>query len=263
MVIVFDVNGTLTDLRALEPRFRRMFGARYPVEQWFAEVIQYAMAVTASGGFVALGEIAGAVLEMAAAAYGVRLSRTEIREVRESMQSLPPYPEVRGALERLRRDGFRLAVLTNSAPSAMRAQLRHAGLDGCFERMLSVAEVKRYKPDPATYRYAARAMGVATRDILMTAAHPWDLMGAARAGCRTALVRRPGTAEFPAGPRPDLAVSDLEELAERLAGAPVRTRTPAPLVTLAAAGAAAALLWWAGRKADARDTATLSPCVSS
>ncbi len=50
MVIVFDVNGTLLDSRALAPRFRKIFGLRYPAREWFTEVVQYAMATSLSGG---------------------------------------------------------------------------------------------------------------------------------------------------------------------------------------------------------------------
>jgi 2-haloacid dehalogenase len=94
MVIVFDVNGTLLDPYALAPQFQRLFGAKYSVKEWFTEVVQYTMAITLSGGFREFGEIAGAVLDMGAAARGVHISKSDVRDVRNAMQSLPAFSEV-------------------------------------------------------------------------------------------------------------------------------------------------------------------------
>ena len=45
-VLVFDVNETLLDLRALEPHFERVFGHKIVLREWFGQVIQFAEAVT-------------------------------------------------------------------------------------------------------------------------------------------------------------------------------------------------------------------------
>src|SRR3954465_5760424 len=102
MVVVFDVNGTLLDPRALAPQFRRIFGERYSAREWFNQVVQYSMATTLSGRFQEFGDIAIAVLKMAAAAEGVRLSSGSVQEIREAMQSLPPFPALFPAPARFR-----------------------------------------------------------------------------------------------------------------------------------------------------------------
>ena len=222
MVIVFDVNGTLLDTSALEPPFHRIFGANYSVREWFTELIQYSMATTLAGGFREFADLAIAVLQMAAAARDVRLSRSDVRNVRNTLQSLPPFPDVQPALARLRDAGYRLAALSNSATGALQNQLRNAGLDQYFERAISVAEVRKYKPAPDVYRHAAGVLGVATGALLMIAAHPWDLFGAANADCRTALIERPCTAPFPGAVPPDYIASGLDELTDRILEGSVR-----------------------------------------
>ena len=42
-VIVFDVNETLLDLRALKPQFERVFGDGDVLYQWFGQVLQSAL----------------------------------------------------------------------------------------------------------------------------------------------------------------------------------------------------------------------------
>jgi 2-haloacid dehalogenase len=216
MVVVFDLNGTLLDSRSLAPQFRRIFGERYSAREWFNQVVQYSMATTLSGRFQEFGDVAIAVLKMAAAAEGVRLSSGSVQEIREAMQSLPPFPEVKAALARLHSAGHRLVVLTNSSSSALKRQLRNAELADFFERAISIDEVGKSKPAPQVYEAAARMLGLRTGELWMTAAHPWDLLGAASAGCRTALLLRPGSAVLPGVPAPDLIAADLDDFASRI-----------------------------------------------
>ena len=48
-----------------------------------------------------------------------------------------------------------------------------------------------YKPDPAVYLSAARLLALDPGEVMLVAAHPWDLKGARAAGLRSALLRRP------------------------------------------------------------------------
>ena len=218
-VIVFDLNGTLLDTEALAPAIRRIFGRKLPVDTWFTKVLLYSMATSLAGDYRPFGELAVAVLEMSAAAKGVQLREADIAKVKSGMKQLPAFPEVKKALRRLRDAGFRLAVLTNSAKGSLEEQLHHAGLAEYFEQAFSVDTVRRYKPARDTYRAAAYLLGVDLHAVLMVAAHPWDLLGATRAGCRTAFLARPGKALFPDAPVPDYTAGNLQELADRLMAA--------------------------------------------
>jgi Predicted hydrolase (HAD superfamily) len=66
---------------------------------------------------------------------------------------------------------------------------KRAGL--AWDCVLSAEIFGHFKPDPEVYLGAARMLDVAPAELLMVAAHPSDLAGAARAGLRTAYVPRP------------------------------------------------------------------------
>ncbi len=216
--IVFDMNGTLLDTEALAGPIRRIFGRKLTADAWFTRVLEHSMATSLAGDYREFGEIAMAVLEMSAAGLGVRLSKSDIGRVKSGMTRLPPFREVKKALGRLQAGGFRLAVLTNSGKESLAEQLRYTRLRKYFEDAFSVDIVRRYKPAPDPYRAAAYLLGVDPYNVLMVAAHHWDLMGAARAGCRTAFLARPGKALFPGAPTPDYVANELNELADRLLG---------------------------------------------
>ena len=215
-VCVFDVNETLLDLRALDTHFQRVFGDAVVRQQWFAQFIQNAFVTTIIEQYQPFGAVGAAALDMIAARRGVTLSPTDRAAILNEIKTLPPYPEVRGALERLRSAGFRLASLTNSTAEVAKAQLTHAGLVDLFENILSADEVRRLKPAPEPYLYAAKAMGVEASQIRLIAAHAWDIAGALNAGCSAAFVARPGMVLDPLVPQPEIVGSDLNEIVDQI-----------------------------------------------
>jgi 2-haloacid dehalogenase len=212
-VQVFDVNETLLDLTAMDPYFERIFGDAGLRRAWFTQMIQSALVATVTGVYSDFGAHAMAALEMTAETAGVELREEDRQAVARQLRGLPAHPEVPGALTRLREAGFRLAALTNSTEQVARAQLENAGLIDRFELVLSADAVRRLKPAPEPYRMAAERLGVAVSDLRLTAAHAWDLAGAARAGCHTAFVARPGKVLDPLVERPDVIGADLDDVA--------------------------------------------------
>jgi 2-haloacid dehalogenase len=176
------------------------------------------MVATITGRYRDFGAAGRAALEMTAARAGVELSDEDREAVVGGMTRLPAHPEVAGALRRLGEGGLRLATLTNSTERVARAQLEYAGLLTTFEAVLSADTVRRLKPAPEPYRMAADHLGVEPGEVLLGAAHAWDVAGALAAGCRAAFVARPGKVLDPLADRPELVVADLDELADRLLG---------------------------------------------
>jgi 2-haloacid dehalogenase len=174
------------------------------------------MVATITGRYTDFGAVGRAALEMTAARLGVELSDEDREAVVGGMTRLPAHPEVKGALGRLGESGLRLAALTNSTERVATAQLEHAELVEAFEVVLSADAVRRLKPAPEPYRMAADRLGVEPGEVLLVAAHAWDVAGALRAGCRAAFVARPGKVLDPLVEPPELVVADLDELADRL-----------------------------------------------
>ena len=215
-VLAFDVNETLLDLSALDPLFASAFGRSGVRPSWFLTMQGVWMAGTLTGRFVPFDKVADAALEITAAREGVALTAEVRSGIVRGLERLPAFPEVAPALASLRDAGVRLAALTNSTNRMARAQLTFAGLLPLFEQVLSVETVRRYKPSPEPYLYAARRLKVKPSGMYMVAAHAWDTGGAAAAGLKTVFVKRPGKILTPRMPKPDLQVRDLAELAKRL-----------------------------------------------
>jgi 2-haloacid dehalogenase len=115
-IIVFDVNETLLDLDAIRPFFDRVFHDPAAMRLWFAGLITYSEALTLAGVYVPFTDIGGAVVRMLAATRGITISDADRAELTDRFATMPPHPEVPGALRRLRDHGFRLFTLTDSPP---------------------------------------------------------------------------------------------------------------------------------------------------
>ena len=113
-----------------------------------------------------------------------------------------------------------LGALSNGHTALLVDLSRHGDLR--FDCLLSAELTHSYKPAREVYESAPRLLGLEPAEVMLVAAHPLDLEGARRAGLRSAFVDRP--LEYGPGsppredPSADHSVSDLHELAARLAG---------------------------------------------
>ena len=132
---------------------------------------------------------------------------------------LPPWPDVKPALARLRQRF--VAVTLSNANIAMLVDIsRYAGLT--WDCVLSAELARHFKPEREAYLCAAALLDLKPSEILMVAAHFDDLEGAHAAGLRTAYVHRPEehSTGYKMPPRPpfafDFEARDLTELCNQV-----------------------------------------------
>lgn len=213
-VLVFDVMETLLDLGPVREQFVRVFGDPRPMGEWFARLLHGSLVATVADTYEDFGTIGGRALDFVSWREGHDLSEEDRQAILGTMRLLPPHPEVPEALARLNSAGFPLATLTNSSRQTAGAQLEQAGLAELFEHVLSVEEVRRFKPAPEPYLMAAERLGVRPAEMRLVAAHDWDVWGA-KAGCAAAFVAR-GDMPFALGEGPEIVGPDLSAVAEAI-----------------------------------------------
>jgi len=129
-----------------------------------------------------------------------------------SYERLGAYADARPALEALRARGLRLAILSNGSPRMLAAAAETAGLAPLLEHVLSVEEVRVYKPSPAVYRLAPVRLGLWPAEIAFVSANGWDASGAKAAGFSVAWCNRAGLPVDRLPDRPDVEIRSLAEL---------------------------------------------------
>jgi len=221
--LTFDLFGTILDLGGslvpfIEP-FLQDKGADVDAEsfwvQWRARqrIEQYQDNIMALG-HSGYQEVARRAFVYVLELNGVRASADEVKEFMHCWQELRPFPEVRGALERLGQR-FKLVALSNGEPDFL-AHLARSQIHWDFDAIISVMEVGAFKPHPGVYRHAAVRLGLEVGECLMVSANAFDVVGARACGMRGVYVDR---YRLPYEDRPfppDAVVADFDGLAEEL-----------------------------------------------
>ena len=177
--VVFDALGTLFQLRPLAERLEELGAPEGALDAWFERLLHSAAAVTLTGDFAPFAELARTALGTAGARFGVEVDPDDVLPL---LARLPPYPDVRPAVGRLQEAGVAWAVLTNGGAEQTRALLEAAGLAEQVWHVVSVEEVRAYKPHPAPYRHVVELLELPPERVTLVAAHGWDVLGARAAG---------------------------------------------------------------------------------
>jgi 2-haloacid dehalogenase len=210
--IAFDVNETLFSLDRLEPAFADAGLDPGLVPLWFARLLRDGFALTAIGDYRPFAEVAADTLR----GLDPALDDAAVGAVIAAMRRLRPHPDVEPALRALHEAGMPVATLTNGNADTVRAMLANAGLTAYVRHNLSVDAVRRWKPAPEPYRYAADRFDVDPHTLVLVATHPWDCAGAHAAGLSAAWVQRTARHWPTSFPRPRFAAADLPSLARVL-----------------------------------------------
>jgi 2-haloacid dehalogenase len=214
--VTVDVVETLVSLDAVAAVLEELAVGGHALDRFFTRLLRDGFALAASGTYKPFRDVADGALATVAPVLTAR-QRTEVLA---AFARLNAYPDARPALYRLHRAGVPVATLTNGAAATTTALLERAGLDFLVDRVISIDDVRTWKPAPAPYRHAADVMGVEPRRLAHVAVHGWDVHGAHHAGLMTGWAPRlEGT--FPATfDTPDVAGADLVEVADRLLAVP-------------------------------------------
>ena len=116
------------------------------------------------------------------------LGESEKEDFNRVWHRLDPWPDAVAGLLRLKAK-FTVATLSNGNVGLLVNMAKRAGLP--WDLVLSSELIGHYKPDREVYLKAAGLLGLSPGEVMMVAAHKYDLRAAADAGLRTAFVPRP------------------------------------------------------------------------
>jgi 2-haloacid dehalogenase len=229
--LVFDVFGTVVDWRGSIAREGELLGKRKGIDlDWvaFADAwrggYQPAMQKVRSGQipWTNIDGLHRIILNDLLKEFKITgLSEEEIDYFNRAWHRLWPWPDSVGGLQRLKKR-YIISTLSNGNVALLTNMGKYAGLP--WDCILSAELFGHYKPDPEVYLGAAKLLGPAPSQVMMTAAHMDDLMAAKKLGLRTALVTRPNefgpkrkadTAQDGEG-KVDIVATDFMDLASKM-----------------------------------------------
>jgi 2-haloacid dehalogenase len=210
--LVFDAYGTLYDVHSVVRRCETCFpGKGTQLSQlWRAKQLEYTWQRSLMQRYVPFSEITREALAYSCAALGLDAA-THMEELMGEYLRLAPFPEVPAALERLT---MKRAILSNGSPDVLEPLVRNSGLR--FDAVLSVDELRIYKPAPHVYELAERRLNVAKERIGFVSSNCWDALGARSYGFRAYWINRSGAPLDRLGFRPNAELRSLAQLPDEV-----------------------------------------------
>jgi 2-haloacid dehalogenase len=159
-------------------------------------------------------------LDIVARDFGLTgIPADELNDFNRVWHRLDPWPDTIPGLERLKAR-YIIAPNSNGHIALILAMAKRAGIP--WDAILGAEIARAYKPMPEEYLRNVECLGLEPAQVMMVAAHNYDLIGASKCGLRTAFVLR--ATEFGPAQTSDLAPAqaydvtamDFVDLARRL-----------------------------------------------
>jgi 2-haloacid dehalogenase len=161
-----------------------------------------------------------ATLDQLIIAFGISgLSDEDLLYINRGWRRLRPWPDSVCGLTRLK-PHFTIAPLSNGNVSLLLEMAKHVGLP--WDMIFGSDLFRHFKPDQETYLGACELLDLPPGQVMMCAAHNYDLQAARSFGLRTAFIARPReygphqSQDLKADDDWDLVTTGVDDLADKL-----------------------------------------------
>jgi 2-haloacid dehalogenase len=204
--LVFDAYGTLYDALSVAARCESCWpgkGAELS-RLWRAKQLEYTWQRSLMQRYAPFSTVTREALAFACEALGLELSVAQMEGLMSEYLRLASYPDVAA----LRKINLKKAILSNGSPDMLLPLVEHSGLR--FDAVISVDEVKVYKPAPQVYELAVKRLQ--TKNIGFVSSNCWDALGAKSFGFEVYWINRAGAPTDRLGFKPDRILRTLDEI---------------------------------------------------
>jgi 2-haloacid dehalogenase len=208
---VFDAYGTLYDVYSVAARCESCFpgkGAQLS-QLWRAKQLEYTWQRSLMQRYVPFSTVTREALAYSCEALKLELSVAQMEGLMGEYLSLSVYPDVEDALGKL---NARKAILSNGSPDMLLPLVKSSGLK--LDAVISVDELKIFKPAPQVYQLAVEKLGVAKERIGFVSSNCWDALGAKAYGFKVYWINRSHAPLDRLGFQPDGVLASLGNLGD-------------------------------------------------
>jgi len=190
--LAFDAYGTLFDVFSVTSLCEQMFPSKGTAlaTMWRAKQLQYTLLRSMMNRYKDFSQVTQDGLVYAAHALQLELDANKRARLMDAYMTLAAFPDVKPGLQQLKAMGLRLAVLSNGEPKMLESAVRSAGIADLLDALISVDEVKVFKPSPRVYDLAATHLNTGKSSIGFVTSNNWDAHGAGSAGLTTFWIQR-------------------------------------------------------------------------
>ena len=189
---VFDAYGTLFDVYSITALCDQLFPGQGSAlaQMWRSKQLQYSVLRSLMDRYEDFAQVTQGALVYSARALKLDLTAGKRAALMDAYMTLEAFPDAKPALQRLKLMGLQLAILSNGSPAMLQAVTQSAGLTKLLDAVISVDEVRIFKPSPRVYALASAHLRLPESEIGFVSSNNWDINGAGAAGLTTFWIQR-------------------------------------------------------------------------
>ena len=219
ITLAFDVYGTLINTDGVMVALRKHIGDKASEfsRTWREKQLEYTFRRGLMQRYEPFDVCIKNALDYTNSYFKVTLNQKTKDELINAYSTLPIFDDVESSLAMLKSAGFRIFALSNGSANTVELLLNNANIRSYFLDVVSVDELKSYKPNPDVYSHFLTRADALRESAWLVSSNPFDVIGAIAYGMRAAWIKRTTEALFdPWGIEPTLTVNGLLNLAEQI-----------------------------------------------
>ena len=217
VTLAFDVYGTLINTHGIVAILEKWLAddAQAFSQTWRDKQLEYTFRRGLMQNYQTFAVCTSNALDYSCNFYKVSLSKEQKQELLDGYKTLPAFDDVAGALAQLKDADFKLYAFSNGSKEAVEDLLVSAGIREFFYGIVSCADLKSFKPNPAVYSHFLRESAATHNEAWLISSNPFDVTGAISAGMRSVWLQRSQDSIFdPWDIEPTAIIESLKELSD-------------------------------------------------
>src|SRR5262245_53787956 len=161
IVLGFDVYGTLIDTAGVTTALRPLAGERAAAfaQLWRDKQLEYSFRRALMKKYADFSVCIAQAFDYAARVHGLSVSAQQRTALLDLYRELPAFADVAAGLQALAGLPLRLLAFSNGRRDDVEALLMRANIRSHFSGVVSLLDVRTFKPDPAAYKHFLEAAG--------------------------------------------------------------------------------------------------------
>ena len=188
--IIFDAYGTLFDVNSAAEKCKGKIGNKWEsfANYWRTTQLEYTWLRSLMKKHKDFWQITEDSLDKSMKVFNIDNSMKN--ELLNLYKVLSTFPEVNEVLKKLKEKKYKLAILSNGNSDLLYELVKSNNLENIFDDILSVEEVKTYKPHPDVYNIPIKKFQVERDEVAYLSANTWDVSAAGNYGFNAVWVNR-------------------------------------------------------------------------
>ena len=188
--IIFDAYGTLFDVNSAAEKCKDKIGDKWEgfANYWRTTQLEYTWLRSLMNRHKDFWQVTEDSLDKSMKAFKINLAMRN--ELLNLYKKLSTFPEVKGALNDLKKKNYKISILSNGTPTLLNELVSSNNLDNFFDDIFSIEEVGIYKPDSKVYNLPIKKYQIKKDEVAFLSANTWDVSGSGNYGYNAIWVNR-------------------------------------------------------------------------